>query len=385
MYLKNIFFFSLFFIIVGCDQQSTNIETPETEVGIVTLKNSTVTITSELIGRVTSAMTADVRPQVSGIVKARLFTEGDDVTAGQILYQIDPLSYQATYDQAVAQLNNEKSTLKSTKLKAERYAALLKVNGVSRQDADEVEAAYQQNLASVAQYQAAADSAKINLDYTQVKAPISGRIGISSVTQGALVTENQTDALATIRSLSPIYVDMTQSSAQRLKLRNQFSFLQNKQQNAAVHLKLEDGSDYSQVGQLELVEVAVDQSTGSVTLRAAFPNNENELLPGMYVTAIVDNGTIANAILAPQQGVTRDVKGNATALVVNNDNKVELRNLETERVIGSNWLITKGLQAGDRIIVEGTSKVSIGDKVKTVEIDLNSDNKEETALDTGSN
>ena len=309
---------------------------------------------------------------MDGIIQKRLFTEGDEVKAGQVLYQIDAASYQASYDQAVAQLKNAQALVKSSQLKSARYSALVKENGVSRQDADDALATYQQNVASVDQYRAAVESARINLNYTQIKAPISGRIGISSVTPGALVTSAQTTALATIRALDPIYVDLTQSSVQLLKLKRQQASLQQSSDAVPVTVKLEDGSHYDHPGKLELTEVAVDEATGTVTLRAIFPNPQHELLPGMYVRASVTNGVKNEAILAPQQGITRDAKGNATALVVDKENKVQSREVVTDRVIGNTWLVTRGLNRGDKLIVEGTAKVQAGMTVKAVEVTPNS-------------
>lgn len=367
MALKRIMVAVLACLIVACDQKpETNAGAMATQVGVVTLKAEPVTLFSDLTGRVTGTMVSDVRPQVEGIIKKRLFKEGDDVVAGQVLYEIDPATYQASYDEAVAQLQNAVAIVNSSKLKAERYAALVKENGVSRQDADDAMATYKQNVASVAQYRAAVESAKINLGYTKVRAPISGRIGISSVTPGALVTASQTTALATIRTLDPIYVDLTQSSTQLLKLKKQQ--LQNSDNTVPVTVTLDDGSQYQHPGKLELTEVSVDESTGSVTLRAVFPNPEHDLLPGMFVRATVSNGVRSEAILAPQQGITRDAKGNGTALVVNKENKVESREVVTDRVIGNKWLITQGLQSGDRLITEGTSKVQAGMTVKAVEV-----------------
>lgn len=367
MALKRIMVAVLACLIVACDQKpETNAGAMATQVGVVTLKAEPVTLFSDLTGRVTGTMVSDVRPQVEGIIKKRLFKEGDDVVAGQVLYEIDPATYQASYDEAVAQLQNAVAIVNSSKLKAERYAALVKENGVSRQDADDAMATYKQNVASVAQYRAAVESAKINLGYTKVRAPISGRIGISSVTPGALVTASQTTALATIRTLDPIYVDLTQSSTQLLKLKKQQ--LQNSDNTVPVTVSLDDGSQYQHPGKLELTEVSVDESTGSVTLRAVFPNPEHDLLPGMFVRATVSNGVRSEAILAPQQGITRDAKGNGTALVVNKENKVESREVVTDRVIGNKWLITQGLQSGDRLITEGTSKVQAGMTVKAVEV-----------------
>ncbi|CAI1684028.1 Multidrug resistance protein mexA precursor [Serratia marcescens] len=372
MQRKTLLALGLSLLLAGCDGQNAGAPTGaggEREVGVVTLRGQSVTLSSELTGRVNATMTSDVRPQVDGIIKQRLFTEGAEVKAGQVLYQIDPASYQASYDQAAAQLKNAQATVQSTRLKSQRYAALVKENGVSKQDADDAKTAYLQAVASVAQYQAALETARINLGYTQVRAPIAGRIGISSVTPGALVTASQTDALATIRALDPIYVDLTQSSAQMLKLRRQQAALQ-RGAVTPVAIKLEDGTSYAHAGKLELTEVAVDEATGSVTLRAVFPNPEHELLPGMYVHATVDNGVDPKAILAPQQGITRNAKGEATALVVDEQNKVAQRTVTAERVVGSNWLIGCGLNEGDRLIVEGTSKVTIGAAVKPVAVSL---------------
>lgn len=372
MQRKTLLVLGLSLLLAACDGQNAGAPTGaggEQEVGVVTLRGQSVTLSSELTGRVNATMTSDVRPQVDGIIKQRLFTEGAEVKAGQVLYQIDPASYQASYDQAAAQLKNAQATVQSTRLKSQRYAALVKENGVSQQDADDAKAAYLAAVASVAQYQAALETARINLAYTQVLAPIAGRIGISSVTPGALVTASQTDALATIRALDPIYVDLTQSSAQLLKLRRQQAALQ-RGAVTPVAIKLEDGTSYAHAGKLELTEVAVDEATGSVTLRAVFPNPEHELLPGMYVHATVDNGVDPKAILAPQQGITRNAKGEATALVVDEQNNVAQRTVSAERVVGSNWLIGSGLNEGDRLIVEGTSKVTIGAAVKPVEVSV---------------
>lgn len=372
MQRKTLLVLGLSLLLAACDGQNAGAPAgagAEQEVGVVTLRGRPVTLSSELTGRVNATMTSDVRPQVDGIIKQRLFTEGAEVKAGQVLYQIDPASYQASSDQAAAQLKNAQATVQSTRLKSQRYAALVKENGVSQQDADDAKAAYLAAVASVAQYQAALETARINLAYTQVRAPIGGRIGISSVTPGALVTASQSDALATIRALDPIYVDLTQSSAQLLKLRRQQAALQ-RGAVTPVAIKLEDGTPYAHAGKLELTEVAVDEATGSVTLRAVFPNPEHELLPGMYVHATVDNGVDPKAILAPQQGITRNAKGEATALVVDEQNKVAQRTVSAERVVGSNWLIGSGLNEGDRLIVEGTSKVTIGAAVKPVEVSV---------------
>ncbi|WP_263063229.1 efflux RND transporter periplasmic adaptor subunit [Dickeya dadantii] len=356
-------------LLTGCERNTASSEAPQpVAVTVQTLHGAAVTLHSELTGRVTAAMVSEVRPQVDGIIQQRLFTEGSEVKAGQVLYQIDPASYQATVDQAAAALKNAQSTVRSAKLKAERYARLLKEEGVSQQDADDAQATYEQDVASVAEKAAALKTAQINLAYTRITAPISGRIGISSVTPGALVTASQTTALATIRQLNPIYVDLTQSSSQRLAL-----LAHQKQQQAAVTLTLENGQPYSQPGVLKLAEVAVDEATGSVTLRAEFPNAGHMLLPGMFVRATVETASVPDAILAPQQGILRDTKGNAYALVVNNQQVVEQREVETGEAMGSRWLITQGLSAGDRLVTEGTDKVRVGDKVTAVEESAKSD------------
>ena len=338
------------------------------EVGTVTLKAQRVELPTELPGRTAASLASDVRPQVAGIVKARRFEEGAQVRAGQVLYEIDAAPYRAAYAQAQAALLNAQATLASTQAKDKRYAELASVEGVAKQDADDAHAAWLQAQASVAQMKAAAEAARINLDYTEVRAPISGRIGTSSVTPGALVTASQTTALATIRALDPIYVDLTQSSAELLQLRRSLAAGGLHAGSTAVTLKLEDGSTYAAKGQLKFAEVAVDAATGSVTLRAQFPNPDGVLLPGMYVRAQLDQAVDPQAILAPQQGITRDAKGNASALVVGADGKVQQRSANAARTIGDQWLITSGLGAGDRLIVQGSSKVRPGDTVKVVDV-----------------
>jgi membrane fusion protein (multidrug efflux system) len=342
---------------------------PAAEVGFITVQPQPVVLQSELAGRTSPSLMSDVRPQVSGIIKARRFEEGSEVKAGQVLYEIDPAAYQATYEEAKAALANAQAAVASAKLRDQRYGELLAIEGVSQQDADDARMAHQQAVATVAQMQATMTSAKINLDYTKVRAPISGRIGKSTVTPGALVTANQETALATIRALDPIYVDLTQSSAELLRLRKMIGANDGvKSGSARVHLKLEDGSQYSQPGSMKFQEVSVDESTGSVTLRAEFPNPDGVLLPGMYVRAMLDEAVKSAAILAPQQGVTHDVKGNPTALVLTADNKVEQRTLVADRTIGDRWLISEGLAEGDRLIVEGTNKIRVGDTVNPVDV-----------------
>lgn len=356
--------------IAGC-KSSPAADTPPprpTEVGVVTLKTEAITLKTELAGRTAASLASELRPQVTGIIKARTFDEGARVKAGQVLYEIDPAMYRAAYEEAKANLASAQATLESARLKDERFADLLKIEGVSKQEADDARAGHQLAIAGVAQKQAALELARINLDYTAIKAPITGRIGKSSVTAGALVTANQLQPLATIRALDPIYVDLTESSEARLKLRAQLGAGTLQQGSTAVKLKLGDGSLYASDGTLEFAEVAVDEATGTVTLRARFPNPDDTLLPGMYVRAILDQAVDATAILAPQQGVTRDAKGNATALVVGAGDKVEPRTLAADRAIGDRWLVTSGLAAGDRLIVEGLNKIGPGIPVHATEI-----------------
>ncbi|EFJ83657.1 efflux transporter, RND family, MFP subunit [Escherichia coli MS 69-1] len=360
-------------LLSGCDNTQSNNSSPsETEVGVVTVKSQPVSVVSELTGRTSAALSAEVRPQVGGIIQKRLFKEGDLVKAGQPLYQIDAVSYQAAWNEARAALQQAQALVKADCQKAQRYARLVKENGVSQQDADDAQSTCAQDKASVEAKKAALETARINLDWTTVTAPISGRIGISSVTPGALVTASQDTALTTIRGLETMYVDLTRSSVDLLRLRKQS--LATNSDTMSVSLILEDGTTYSEKGRLELTEVAVDESTGSVTLRAIFPNPQQQLLPGMFVRARVDEGVMEDAILAPQQGVTRDAKGNATALVVNKDNKVEQRTLETGETYGDKWLVLNGLHNGDRLIVEGSAKVTSGQTVKAVEVQANGGN-----------
>jgi membrane fusion protein (multidrug efflux system) len=361
----------LFVVLLGCNSSPAAQQPPSRpppEVGIVTLRPEAVTLQTELAGRTVASLTSDVRPQISGIIKARRFEEGALVKAGQVLYEIDPAMYRATYQEASADLASAKATLEAARLKDERFAALAKIEGISKQEADDARAAHELAKTGIAQKQAALEVARISLDYTAIKAPITGRIGKSSVTAGALVTANQPQALATIRALDPIYVDLTQSSEARIKLRAQLGTAGMQAGSAKVKLKLGDGTVYDHDGTLEFAEVAVDEATGSVTLRATFPNPDGVLLPGMYVRAALDQAVATTAILAPQQGISHDPKGNATALVVGAGDKVEPRTLVADRAIGDRWLVTSGLSAGDRLIVEGLNKVGPGMPVHPVEV-----------------
>ncbi|WBO24577.1 efflux RND transporter periplasmic adaptor subunit [Sphingomonas abietis] len=354
----------------ACSSDKKPPAAPTPEVGVVTLATAPVTVSNELTGRTASTTASDVRPQVDGIIKARLFQEGSVVHAGQPLYQIDPRLYKATLDSARAQLENAQATLFTDQAKANRYKTLSDNQAVSRQDIDDAVAAARAALASVHQYQAAVETARVNLEYTRVLAPITGRISRSSVTPGALVTAAQTTALATIQQLDPIYVDITQSSADLVKLRQALAKGSVLPSSAAVHLKLEDGSDYPQTGTIEFSEVTVDEDAGTVTLRARFPNPQGLLLPGMFVRVEAPQGIVPNGILVPQQGIARDAKGDATALVVDQNNKVVQRNVTTGQAIGNKWLITAGLKAGDRLIVEGTANARDGATVKPVSVKL---------------
>ncbi len=354
----------------GCNKKTPPPAPPPPEVGYVVVQPQSVTLTSELPGRTTAYVVADVRPQVNGIIKARLFTEGTDVRAGQVLYQIDAAPYKAAYDQAAATLANALANLTTTRLQAQRYADLVKINAVSRQDNDNAQAAYQQAAATVQQNRAALETARINLGYTRVTAPVAGRIGRSLVTIGALATAGQTTALATIQALDPIYVDVTQSSDELLKLEGEVAggaLNRAGPQSAHATLILSDGSRYPLRGEVKFSEAQVDPTTGSVTLRAVFPNPKRILLPGMYVREVVAEAVDREGILVPQPAVTRNEKGDAVAMVVGADDKTEARVLVTDRAIGDKWLVTSGLKAGDKVIVEGLLKASQpGTKVRPV-------------------
>jgi len=340
-----------------------------TEVGYIVAQSQPVGLTSELAGRTSAHLVSEVRPQVGGVIKARLFQEGSIVRAGQSLYQIDPATYQATYNSAAAALAQAQAQATAAKLKADRYKALVETGAVSKQDNDDAQAAALQTAAAVAVQKAALDTARINLNYTRVAAPISGRIGKSSVTPGALVTASQATALATVQDLSKIYVDLTQTSAELLKLQAAFnSGKLGRSGSAQVTLKLEDGSTYPIPGRLEFSDVTVDPTTGSVVLRAIFDNPNGVLLPGMYVRAVLDKGVANNGILIPQAAVSRDPKGNAIVQVVDAKGGLAPRPVTAAQTVGDKWLITTGLNVGDKVVVEGLQKVRPGAPVKPVAI-----------------
>lgn len=363
---------ALLFTVSGCDKKSGAQGPPQAgppEVGIVEVQPQFVELTTELSGRTSPHLIAEVRPQITGIIQKRLFTEGAEVKAGELLYQIDDAMYRAELAKAQATMAKAEANLAPVRLKAERFAELVQVNAISRQEADDAGAALKQAEAEILVAGAALEVARINLDYTGVKAPISGRIGRSSVTTGALVTANQATPVATIQQLDPMYVDVTQSAAEMLRMqRNLGSGLlkDGGQVKAKVTLLLEDGTPYPLPGELKFSEVTVDQSTGSVTLRAEFPNPEQILLPGMFVRAVVPEGVNEQAILVPQRGVTRNPAGQATVMVVGAEDKVEPRIIQVARTVNDSWLVSDGLKPGDRVILEGLQKARPGTPVKAM-------------------
>jgi membrane fusion protein, multidrug efflux system len=336
------------------------------EVGYIVVQNSSVPLVTELPGRTSAFMTSEVRPQISGVIYKRFFTEGSIVKKGQPLYQIDPSLYRAATNQAVANLESAQASAEAARVKAERYKPLAADQAVAAQDYTDALAAARSARAAVDQNKAALDTARINLKFTTVPAPITGKIGRSLFTEGALVTSNHTDPLAVISSLDPIYVDIQESSADLLTLRRQLSQGGAVPTRAEVHLKLEDGSDYGYVGSVEFSEVTVDPSTGTVTLRAKFPNPQGLLLPGMFVRAEFAQANDPNAILVPQVAVSRDPKGNAQVYLVGPDNKAVARSVTTTRVSGTNWVVTAGLKAGDKVITEGVGRLKPGGPIKPV-------------------
>ncbi|MBZ2170709.1 efflux RND transporter periplasmic adaptor subunit [Nitratidesulfovibrio sp. SRB-5] len=358
-------------VVAGCGQDRPAAgPAPEPEATVVTIRPGTVTLSTILPGRTAALLVSEVRPQVGGIIQKRLFREGADVKEGEVLYQIDPATFQAAYDSAKAVLARAEAAVEPARLKAARYADLVKTNGVSQQDNDDAQAAYKQYVAEVASARAALETARINLGYTRVVAPISGRIGRSSVTPGALVTANQANALATVQKTDPAYVDVTQSTGELLRLRRALAEGRLRKagtDGAKVKLLFEDGSAYPLEGTLQFSDITVDPDTSVVTLRALFPNPKRDLLPGLYVRAVLEEGVDENAILVPQAAVTRDSKGNPMVLLVTADNTVERRSITVDRVVGSDWLVGSGLAAGDRVIVEGLQKVRPGGKVKATE------------------
>lgn len=360
----------------SCSEQSST-QNPmgavKVEVSAMTLHPQSVAITAEVPGRTAASLIAEVRPQVGGIIRSRNFKEGSEVAAGDVLYEIDPSSYQASYDSAVASLQKAEGAVPSAQSKVDRYKGLTAQDAVSRQDLDDALSTLAQAKADVASAKAALETARINLDYTKIRAPISGRIDASSVTVGALVTAEQTTALATINQLDPINVDVTQSSTNLLAFRRAVAEgrLKTSGDNVSVNLKLEDGSQYSEPGTFAFLEASVSETVGTVTARAVFPNPDRLLLPGMYVRATIAEGVAPNSYLVPQRAVTRNTKGEPTAFFIDANGKVQQRTLSVQRSIGNSWLVNQGLQDGDRVVVEGLQRVRDGQEVKVDDVTVN--------------
>jgi membrane fusion protein (multidrug efflux system) len=362
-----------FLILAGCGQQkATGGPAGPAEVAVITVQPEKISITTELSGRTSAYLIAEIRPQVNGLIQKRLFVEGSDVKAGQVLYQIDPAPFQAALDNAKAALGRAEANLPAIRSRSERFRELLADKAVSQQDSDDATAALRQSEADVQYWKAMVEMARINLGYTRITAPISGRIGKSNVTEGALVTAHQPLSLGTIQQLDPIYVDVPQSTTELVRLRHRLEDGHldkgGKSQNK-VRIILEDSTPYSQEGTFQFRDITVDPTTGSVMLRVIAPNPKGLLLPGMFVRTVVQEGVNKQAILIPQQAVTRDPKGNPFVLIVNAEEKVEQRMLSLDRAMGDKWLASSGLAPGDRVIVEGVQKVRPGASVKIIPFD----------------
>lgn len=360
-------------IITACDNKPAVKTAMEPEVGVVTLAPSSVNIKSELPGRALAFEIAEIRPQVGGIIIKRNFVEGDKVSKGESLYQIDPAPLQARLDSAKGALAKAQATANNVRLTLNRQSALIKSNYVSRQDYDTTRSQLNEAQANVAVAKADLEQATINLRYANVTSPIDGISGKSSVTVGALVTANQENALVTVQRLDPIYVDLTQSVQDFLRLKEEKANGQIAQQQGKipVELMLENGKPYRHTGTLEFSDPAVDETTGSVTLRAVFPNPEGEILPGMYVTALLDEGSQQNVLMVPQQGITHNEQGKATALILDQENVMQLREINAVKAVGNQWLVTAGLHPGDRVIVSGLQRIRPGIKARVLPSKLN--------------
>ncbi len=361
-----------FLAISGCGKKEAPPRSGPPEVAVLTVQPQRITITNELPGRTAAYLNAEVRPQVSGIIQKRLFREGTDVKAGDILYQIDPATYAAAYASAKATLARAEANITSIRSRVERYRELVAIKAVSRQEYDDAAAALKQAEAEIEAGKAAVEAARINLAYTRISAPISGRIGRSLITVGALATAGQGTPLTTIQQIDPIYIDVTQSSVDLLRLKKSMAsgiLKKDGSSTTKVKLLLEDGTLYAQEGTLQFRDITVDPTTGSFILRIIFPNPKGTLLPGIYARAIIEEGVNEQALLVPQQGVSRDPKGNPVALIVDTDGKVQQRLLKVDRTFGDKWLVSSGLAAGDRVIVEGVQKVKPGVSVKLVPLD----------------
>ncbi|HDU4043957.1 TPA: efflux RND transporter periplasmic adaptor subunit [Klebsiella aerogenes] len=353
-------------LLTGCDNSGGQQAQPQApQVSVHVVHSEPLSVTTELPGRTSAFRVAEVRPQVSGIILKRNFVEGSDIKAGESLYQIDPATYQAAWNSAKGDEAKAEAAAAIAHLTVKRYVPLLGTQYISQQEYDQAVATARQADADVVAAKAAVENARINLAYTKVTSPIDGRIGKSSVTEGALVTNGQADAMATVQQLDPIYVDVTESSNDFMRLKQES--LQRGDDSKSVQLIMENGQPYSLKGSLQFSDVTVDESTGSITLRAVFPNPQHTLLPGMFVRARIDEGVNPQAILVPQQGVTRTPRGDATVLIVNAQNQVENREVTAAQAIGNKWLITSGLQNGDKVIVSGLQKVRPGVTVKATE------------------
>lgn len=369
--------------LTGCDDSSGKTaqaqEAPEVQV--LTLNTQSLAVSTELPGRTSAFRVAEVRPQVSGIILKRAFTEGSDVVAGQTLYQIDPAPFRASFNNAKAAVSQAEANARIAQVTLNRYRSLTGTNYISRQDYDQAEATAAQTRAAVEAATAAQETARINLAWSTITSPISGRIGRSSVTEGALVQNAQTDALATVQQLDPMYVDVTQSSGDFLRLQQELASgkLRQNAGKAVVSVIMGDGAVYPRTGTLAFSDVTVDQTTGSITLRAIVPNPDHTLLPGMFVRARLDEGTDPQALLIPQQAVTRTPRGEATTLVVGNDNKVEVRTISVSQAEGDKWRVNGGLQAGERVIVSGIQRAQPGITVKPVAANASSSSSTGTA------
>ncbi len=356
----------------ACGNQKAGGPPPPPEVAVVTIQQQSITLTTELPGRTSAYLVAEVRPQVGGIIQKRMFTEGTDVQAGEALFQIDPALYQAALENAKAALARSEAQLSTIQLKEKRLKELLSERAVSQQDYDDASAALKQVQADIQYGKATVETARINLKYTTITAPISGRIGKSSVTEGALVTAQQPSALATIQQLDPLYVDVAQSTADITRLRNLLAkgqLDQNSKNQKKVRLMMDDGGEYPFSGTLQFRDISVDPTTGSVILRMVFPNPKGLLLPGMFVRTVIQEGVNKQAILIPQQGVSRDPKGNPVTLIVDKDGKVQQKSLTLDRAIGDVWLVSSGLSPGERVVVEGMLKVKPGMPVKPIPLE----------------
>lgn len=370
-------FAALSLTLVACSENKGATQSPAAQtaaakpkVSVVTLSPQSVTITAELPGRTVASVSAEVRPQVNGIIRERLFREGTEVKQGDALYQIDPASYKAAYDSAIADLQKAEAAVPSAQAKVDRYESLTKQDAVSQQNLDDAAATLAQAKATVESAKAAVETARINLDYTTIRAPISGRLDKSTLTAGALVTANQTTTLTTIRTLDPINIDVTQSSTNLINLRQAIDSgrIKLSGDNVRVKLKLENGTIYPLTGKLEFAESSVSETTGTYSLRAEFPNPERLLLPGMYVRALVEEGVAENSFLLPQRAVSRNTKGEPVALLVDKDGKVEQRVLTIGQSVGNNWLVSSGIANGDQVIVEGSQLTRPGQSVDPVEV-----------------